>query len=100
MIHCRCHLVSFLLAAVALLTGWSNHLPLAWAADVRPAEGQVVKAVLDASQAGPNLVKTENLGSYERGFQKDGPTFLCDNGKDAKGQRGVAFGLTLNQTRP
>ena len=78
-------------------------LSSAWAAEEPsppPADGTTVKAVLDVKQAGANLVKTGNARPYEQGFRKDGTWFLCDNGTDPKGRRGVAYGVTLNQTRP
>ena len=65
-----------------------------------PADGEVLKAVLDVSQTGENLLKPDGARPYEQGFQREGNVFVCDNGSDAKGQRGVAWSVTLDQKQP
>jgi hypothetical protein len=65
-----------------------------------PGEGAVLKAVLDGTRAGENLVRAESFAGYKKGFRRDDGWFLCDNGADPKGRRGAACTVTLNQTRP
>lgn len=63
-------------------------------------DGAVIKAVLDSKAAGANLLKSDAWRPYETGYQTEGNVFVCDNGADGKGRRGVAQSVVLNQTRP
>ena len=65
-----------------------------------PPDGAVVKAVLDAGQAGENLLKPEQFHPFEQGCRREGHAWVCDNGTDAKARRGLSFHVVLNQTRP
>ncbi len=69
-------------------------------ASATPADGAAVKSVLDVRQAGENLLTAGGFHAYEKGFVREGNLWVCDNGSDAKGRRGVAYSLRLNQTRP
>lgn len=69
-------------------------------ANLPAADGIPVKAAIDANQAGENLLKPEAWSRYEKGFEREGDVFACDNGTDAKLQRGVAQSVILNQTKP
>jgi hypothetical protein len=82
-----------------VLTALLAALP-ATAAEKPAGDGAVVKAVLKTDATGENLVKPQALGRYEQGFAREGGLFVCDNGKDARGRRGVHFSIELNQTRP
>ena len=62
-------------------------------------DGAVVKATLDTAATGGNLVKSDRLGAYERGFRRDGNIFVCENGGDGA-QRGISQFIELNQSRP
>ncbi|MCX7047284.1 MAG: hypothetical protein NTX50_17580 [Candidatus Sumerlaeota bacterium] len=72
------------------------------------ADGAVVKQLLlresaDKSSAGAsqgNLLKADSWRAFEKGFQREGGAFVCDNAQDGKGLRGVSQNVTLNQTRP
>ena len=72
------------------------------AAGERPVvmDGTVVKAVLDATDAGQSLLRAGGWRPWQKGFAREGDTFVCDNGSDGKGQRGVSQTVELNQTRP
>jgi len=79
------------------------------AADVpaRPAEGplsiadgQEMKSVLDTRQTGENLLRADAWEAWQKGFQKEGDAFACDNGSDGRIQRGVSQHVQLNQTSP
>lgn len=63
-------------------------------------DGQVVKQILDADQAGDNLLRPDAWRPWQKGFERQGDLFVCDNGRDAKVQRGVSQAVTLNQERP
>jgi len=65
-----------------------------------PADGHVVKAVLDVREAGESLLKPDAWRPYEKGFEREDGLFVCDNGDDAKAQRGVSQSVVLNQTLP
>jgi hypothetical protein len=63
-------------------------------------EGRVVKKVVRATGGSENLLKAEAWRPWERGFQKEGQIFVCDNGPDTQVQRGVSQTVTINQTTP
>ncbi len=63
------------------------------------ADGQIVKQVLTVSDTGENLLQANAWHPYQSGFVRDGEAFVCDNGRDARGQRGVSQTVVLNQTR-
>jgi len=65
-----------------------------------PADGTVIKAVLDSTKAGESLLKPAAWQPYEQGFRREGALFVCDNGSDSKGRRGAAQSVELNQARP
>ena len=70
-------------------------------ADTRGDEPPAVaKTVLRADLAKENLLHGDAWKPYEKGFERDGASFVCDNGTDAKTRRGVVQNVTLNQTRP
>ena len=48
---------------------------------VKPA---IAKKVLGADQAGENLLRPGDWRPYEKGFQRQGDWFVCDNGTDAR----------------
>jgi hypothetical protein len=85
------------LAAVALFSLLGTG---AEAADGTPADGQTVKAVLGLGPMGPSLLKPDAWHAYEKGFQRQGDSFVCDNGPDAKARRGAAQTIVLGQERP
>jgi len=60
----------------------------------------VIKAVFDVTDAGDNLLKPNAWRPWQKGFQRDGDAFVCDNGDDAKVQRGASQTVVLNQTLP
>ena len=64
------------------------------------ADGETVKAVLDARAAGENLLKPDGWRPWQKGFAREGATFVCDNAADPKVQRGASQTVVLNQTRP
>ncbi len=64
------------------------------------ADGTVVKAVLEPAGQEENLLKANGWGAFEKGFRREGPVFVCDNGEEADARRGVTQGVVLNQTRP
>ena len=77
---------------------------LAWQSPVSApgatADGVILKDVLGSSDAGENLLRDDAWRAFGRGFKEEDGVFTCDNGSDAKVQRGVSQTVTLNQTRP
>lgn len=69
-------------------------------ASLHAADGLPVKAALEATQAGENLLKPEAWSRYEQGFVREGDLFVCDNGTDGEVRRGVGQSVVLNQTKP
>jgi dienelactone hydrolase len=63
-------------------------------------DGMVLKKVLDARDAGENLLKAGDWRPFGQGFSQQESVFTCDNGSDSKVQRGVSQTITLNQARP
>jgi hypothetical protein len=63
-------------------------------------ETAVAKTVLGGSQAGENLLRTDAWRPYEKGFDRQGAWFLCDNGGSAAARRGATQSVELNQLRP
>src|SRR5262245_25331625 len=63
-------------------------------------DGAVTKAVLTPKAAGENLLKADAWRGFERGFRRDGRTFVCDNGPDTKARRGASQTVVLHQERP
>jgi dienelactone hydrolase len=64
------------------------------------ADGAVLKKVLDARDAGENLLSANAWKPFGQGFTGQDGVFTCDNGGDSKVQRGVSQTVVLNQTRP
>lgn len=76
-------------------------LPAVAVADNHSAsDGVTAKALVDTSGAGENLLKPVAFHPFERGYQRQGDRFVCDNGTDAMARRGVSQTVMLNQTRP
>lgn len=63
-------------------------------------DGTILKEVLDAGDGGENLLRDDAWRPYGKGFKDDEGVFTCDNGADAKAQRGLSQTVTLNQARP
>jgi len=64
------------------------------------ADGTVVKRVLDLRNAEENLLKPDAWRPWQKGFERQGNIFICDNGDDAQAQRGISQTVVLNQTKP
>ena len=64
------------------------------------ADGTVLKKVLDAREAGANLLKANAWKPWEQGFASKGTVFICDNGTNAGVQRGVSQTVVLDQRQP
>jgi len=64
------------------------------------ADETVAKAVMKFDRAAENLLKPDAWRPWQRGFQREGELFVCDNGSDAKAQRGAGQTVVLNQKTP
>jgi hypothetical protein len=64
------------------------------------SDGTVIKKVLNLRDAGKNLLKQNAWRPWQKGFERQGNIFICDNGDDAQAQRGVSQTVVLNQTKP
>ena len=84
-----------------ILTFWATAKTIA-AEPARPktAEATIAKRVLGMGQAGENLLRPGGWRPYEKGFQREGDWFVCDNGTDARLRCGVSQSVMLNQARP
>jgi hypothetical protein len=78
-------------------TSWGE---LSLAEEPSLADGAVVKAVLKADGGGINLLKPDAWQPWQLGFDRQAEVFVCDNGDDAKAQRGASQYVTLNQRHP
>jgi hypothetical protein len=63
-------------------------------------DGSVLKKALRLDQGGENLLKADAWTGWQKGFEKDGGVFVCDNGTDARVQRGVSQTVTVSQAKP
>ena len=71
--------------------------PLELVAETRSrAAGSVTKLV----KTSENLLKPSAFNPNEKGFDRKGDTFVCDNGSDGKAARGIMQVVTLEQTKP
>jgi hypothetical protein len=62
-------------------------------------DGTVVKRVIAAERNSTlKLMAPEQARAYGKGFVREGETYVCDNGSDAKAQRGVSWSVELNQS--
>ncbi|MDR2117127.1 MAG: hypothetical protein LBP87_12175 [Planctomycetaceae bacterium] len=60
----------------------------------------VVKEVVRFEQMNENLLQPDQFQPYEKGFEKQGDVFVCDNGNDNTVKRGVLCRVILNQEQP
>ena len=82
---------------VAVILTFSATAKTIAAEPVRPktAEATVAKRVLGMGQAGENLLRPGGWRPYEKGFQREGDWFVCDNGTDARSRCGVTQSVIL-----
>ena len=66
----------------------------------RPDTPVVAKAVLGTGQTGESLLRPRAWAPFGKGFEYQVARFVCDNGDQAKAQRGVTQTVNLNQPRP
>ncbi len=62
--------------------------------------GTIIKRVLNARDAGENLLNPSAWRPWAEGFSRQDALFICDNGDDSAVQRGVSQTVVLDQTRP
>ncbi|MGA2031836.1 MAG: hypothetical protein ABSG68_06250 [Thermoguttaceae bacterium] len=60
----------------------------------------VAKIVLGSKEAGESLLRPEDWQRYEKGFDRQGDWFVCDNGAEGRSRRGASQTVRLNQVRP
>jgi len=65
----------------------------------KPADGAPLKKVLNADNPGENLLDPGAWRPWQKGFDKQGSIFFCDNASDALVQRGVSQTVVLDQAR-
>ena len=63
------------------------------------SDGALVKRVtVKGSEPALTPLAPDQAHPYGQGFVRDGEIYVCDNGTDVKGQRGVTWSVELNQT--
>jgi hypothetical protein len=62
------------------------------------AEPRIVMEPVEAE--GKNLLRPDAWRPYEKGFTREGETFVCDNGSDSAVRRGVSQSVRLDQSEP
>ncbi|MDR2757285.1 MAG: hypothetical protein LBC20_16425, partial [Planctomycetaceae bacterium] len=60
----------------------------------------VVKKVVRFEQTSENLLQPDRFRPYEKGFEKQGDVFVCDNSNENNVRRGVLYSIVLNQEQP
>ena len=83
------HTVSVVLFGLLLATAWP----------VSSADTPIAKHVVGEGRVA-NLIRPQAWHAYENGFEVQERVFVCDNGHDARSQRGLTQTVVLNQTRP
>ena len=63
----------------------------------QPADGHTVKSVLRAGDKGENLLVPDGWRPWQKGFEREGRLFTCDNGADSAVQRGASQTVVLDQ---
>lgn len=66
-------------------------------AGAAPAPRKIIRAGEPATK---NLLQPDSWEAWEKGFAKDGDMIVCDNGKNAKVQRGAGQTVVLDQKTP
>lgn len=92
----------FVVFSVLGLCGWAlgEWCRAEQAPEQTPADGTPLKTVLGNAQTGENLLRPDRFAGYEKGFVRQGDSFVCDNGADPQARRGAAQTIELNQRRP
>jgi len=65
-----------------------------------PSSAAPVRALLRARDGNDNLLKPDAWRAWGKGFTRKGEVFVCDNGDDARVQRGASQTVVLNQREP
>jgi len=65
-----------------------------------PSDSTPLKKVLDLRHVGENLLQPNAWKPWQKGFERKGNVFICDNGTDSEVQRGISQTVILNQTKP
>ena len=86
-------------ASFTMLVLWAGLASAAGAA-AQPADGTVVKDVLDVRTGGENLLRPDRWRPFGEGFQRQGDMLICDSGGNGEPPRGACQNVELNQTRP
>ncbi|MBM4036626.1 MAG: hypothetical protein FJ291_33235, partial [Planctomycetes bacterium] len=73
-------------------------VPLCLAEAIR--DGTVLKSVLVPKDKGENLLRPDRWVAWQKGFEREGDAFVCDNGADKAVQRGASQTIELNQKSP
>ena len=68
--------------------------------EARTSDALAIKRVLNARDAGENLLEVDGWRPWAEGYTRDGDILVCDNGTDAQVQRGASQTIVLNQTQP
>ncbi len=58
------------------------------------------REVIRGQEGGGNLLKPDAWRPWVKGFTREGDAFVCDNGDDARVQRGASQTVVLNQREP
>ena len=64
------------------------------------AQPRVARRTASAQTWGDNLLVESAWRPWGEGFTRDGKVFVCDNGEDARAQRGVSQHVVLDQQTP
>ncbi len=79
----------------------SISLMLMGGSSARAQEGLgVAKRLVRLEDTGANLLRPDAWQASQRGFDREGAEFVCDNGGDTQAERGAYQSVVLNQTRP
>ena len=94
------HVPSCLIAIILLGPAFVSQACSAEPAAIERLDGQVAKQVLAVQESDENLLRPDAWRPWQAGFDRDGQTFVCDNGGQWQVQRGASQTVVLNQTRP
>ena len=63
-------------------------------------DGEVARHRMDTHHVGKNRIRQDAWLPFQDGFTREQEVMVCENGNDAKQQRGIHQTVTLNQKRP
>jgi hypothetical protein len=82
-----------------VMSSWSVVLCVVASAGLA-GDGEVAKRLVKSRSDAPNLLRDDRWRPWQKGYDRKGGIFVCDNGDDGTVQRGASQTVQLNQASP